>query len=253
MNIDRMKLDVLYEDNHLLVVNKPSGLSTMGDAGRPTLHGLAADYLKRKYSKPHGVYVGIVSRLDAMTSGVIVLARTSKAAARLNIQFATKAKIAGDPHANVSQATTDTLRKSYLCIVRPEPNLMVGRPSLSVSGHLQDYLYKDDAAHRMRACEHPRPDAKASELQFEIIEHRGEDLLMTVVPLTGRKHQIRVQFASRGYPILGDRKYGSSATWAEGIALHSHRLTIQHPTRHESMTFTCPPPDSWNVCFENTP
>lgn len=242
MNVDRITLDVLYEDNHLLVVNKPSGLATMGDAGRSTLHSLAADYLKQKYRKPHGVYVGIVSRLDAMTSGVIVLARTSKAAARLNVQFAAKSNTSCIPRANDSQDAFGSLQKSYLCIVRPQPNRTADLPS---DGRLLDFLYKDDEAHRMRTCEHPRANTKASELQYETIERRGEDLMLSVVPLTGRKHQIRVQFASRGYPILGDRKYDSPVKWPSGIALHSHRLTIEHPTLRELMTFSCPPPNSW--------
>lgn len=240
-----MMLDVLYEDNHLLVVNKPAGLATMGDNGRPTLHGLAADYLKTKYKKPHGVYVGIVSRLDAMTSGVIVLARTSKAAARLNVQFAAKSKSTSEASADHSRDGVNSLKKSYLGVVRPNFRHAAAPRSLTETGRLEDYLYKDDPAHRMRACDKPRADAKWSELRYEIVERRGEDLLLSVVPVTGRKHQIRVQFASRGYPLLGDRKYGSAAKWPAGIALHSHRLTIQHPTLGEPMTFTCPPPSSW--------
>ena len=226
---------ILYEDNHLLVINKPAGIATMGVATtngeqRETLHSVAGAYLKQKYQKPHGVYVGIVSRLDAMTSGVIVLARTSKAASRLNEQFAQKAK-------------SQDLEKCYLAIVRSE---VPATPELPEVGRFSDFLYKDDAAHRMRAATNEREGAKLAELDYQTL-HQGEDYrVISVVPKTGRKHQIRVQFASRGWPILGDRKYGASTRWADGIALHSHRLTVQHPTRREPMTFECPPPPSWN-------
>ncbi len=121
-----MRLEVLYEDNHLLVVNKPAGIATMGDGDRLTLHSLAAAYLKEKYQKPHGVYVGIVSRLDSLVSGVVVLARTSKAAARLNTQFAEHAKClnAGGINAFISKGSADamSIRKTYLAVVRAEPH-----------------------------------------------------------------------------------------------------------------------------------
>ncbi|WP_404304445.1 RluA family pseudouridine synthase [Neorhodopirellula lusitana] len=221
---------VIYEDNHLLVVNKPAGVSTMGDENRQTLHTLAGAYLKQKYQKPHGVYVGIVSRLDAMTSGVIVLARTSKAAARLNVQFAQK-------------SSSKHLEKTYLAIVQATNGVAA---NLSDKGTLSDYLYKDDAAHRMRATAGPQDGAKLAELGYRMLHRSDSYQVMSVVPKTGRKHQIRVQFATRGWPILGDRKYGSPLQWADGIALHSQRLTIEHPTRREPMTFECPPPESWN-------
>lgn len=234
-----MSLDVLYEDNHLLVVNKPPGLATMGDPGRPTLHGLASDYLKQRYNKPHGVYVGIVSRLDAMTSGVIVLARTSKAAARLNVQFAAKSQGAGKDLVDQQRV----LQKHYLAIVRPEPN---GAAALPSDGRLVDWIYKDDAAHRMRTSPHQREDAKIGELTFEITRKSDAFQIVSVVPISGRKHQIRVQFASRNWPILGDRKYASTAKWPLGIALHSHSLRFEHPTLRKPMTFQCDPPSHWD-------
>lgn len=247
-----MKLDVIFEDNHLLVVNKPSGLVTMGaDPTGPdprlTLHSLAGAYLKQKYDKPHGVYVGIVSRLDAMTSGVIVLARTSKAAARLNAQFAAKSQNATTSGSSET-SNSGGLLKSYLAIVQAEPNRSARLPEHSV---WSDFIYKDDDAHRMRTCRQPRSDAKPAELSFHVqrrddaVERRG-GTLVRVLPLTGRKHQIRVQFASRGFPILGDVKYGSTFPWGDGIALHSESMTIQHPTLKTSMTFECRPPKSWN-------
>jgi len=241
------EIDVLYEDNHLLVVNKPAGLPTMGDADRETLHSLAGAYLKRKFNKPHGVYVGIVSRLDSMTSGVIVLARTSKAAARLNTQFADNAKRLNRESAtrgssDAPPGAPESIRKTYLAIVRPEP---YGNAPLSPRGRMLDNLYKDDAAHRMRVTALPRDNAKPASLIYQTLASEPSHAFVAVAPLTGRKHQIRVQFAARGWPILGDRKYGSTAVWQSGIALHSYQLTIEHPTRREPMTFRCPPPESW--------
>lgn len=241
-----MQLKILYEDNHLLVVNKPAGLATMGDGGRPTLHSLAAEYLKEKYNKPHSAYVGIVSRLDALVSGVIVLARTSKAAARLNTQFADHAKnlnLGTDSAPMPEDSSSLSMRKTYLAVVRAEPHRSA---PLADSGVLDDFLYKDDAAHRTRATSAPRDDAKLASLRFQTLFSSDHSSVLAVAPLTGRKHQIRVQLASRGWPILGDQKYGSQTEWPTGIALHSLQLTIEHPTRREPMTFTCPPPIAWN-------
>ncbi|TWU19893.1 RluA family pseudouridine synthase [Allorhodopirellula heiligendammensis] len=241
-----MKLNVLYEDNHLLVVNKPAGLATMGDGDRTTLHSLAAAYLKQKYDKPHGVYVGIVSRLDSLVSGVIVLARTSKAAARLNTQFADHAQrlnAATSKPASRDRLTPPSIRKTYLAVVRAEPHRAA---PLAANGRLDDHLYKDDAAHRMRAAQASRDDAKPASLLFQTLTTSDHSSVLAVAPLTGRKHQIRVQLAARGWPILGDRKYGSQTEWPTGIALHSMQLTIEHPTRREPMTFVCPPPVAWN-------
>lgn len=243
-------LEVLYEDNHLLVVNKPSGMATMGgtpsskslahDVSEPTLHQLAGSYLKQKYNKPHGVYVGIVSRLDRMTSGVIVLARTSKAAARLNPQFSAESHASRKPSPHAAQ-------KTYLAVVRA--NSITG-DAIPPSGQWTDWIYKDDAAHRMRISDQPRPDAKPAELRYQLL-HRSESpddqaRVLMVTLMTGRKHQIRAQLSHRGYPILGDRKYKSDVPWPVGIALHSWLLTIEHPVRREPMTFVCAPPPAWD-------
>jgi 23S rRNA pseudouridine1911/1915/1917 synthase len=241
------RLEIIYEDNHLLVVNKPAGLATMGDGDHTTLHSLAAAYLKQQYNKPHGAYVGIVSRLDSMVSGVVVLARTSKAAARLNAQFADHAK---QLNRNLSGAASESVavRKTYLAVIRAEPNRDA---PLNADGWLEDQLYKDEQAHRMRSARALRDDTKPASLQYQTLMAEERHSIIAVAPMTGRKHQIRVQFAARGWPILGDRKYGSQTVWAgggasNGIALHSLQLTIEHPTKKERMTFKCPPPVSWN-------
>ncbi|MDG2219959.1 MAG: RluA family pseudouridine synthase [Rubripirellula sp.] len=217
-------LDILYEDNHLLVVNKPTGIATMGaEPGSVTIHELAADYLKRKYNKPGNVYVGIVSRLDLMTSGVLVLARTSKAAARLSDQFAGRGSF--------------TSRKLYLAAVQGHPQ--------PTDGEWNDLIYKDDAAHRMRVSPIQNAETRQAKLRYLTVNDTQSGSLLAIELLTGRKHQIRVQAAERGYAILGDRKYGSRAAFPTGIALHSWQLLLQHPTKRNPMSFEASPPKSW--------
>jgi 23S rRNA pseudouridine1911/1915/1917 synthase len=215
---------ILFEDNHLLVLNKPSGLATMGALeGEPSLVEWARADLKRRYNKPGNVYVGVVQRLDAWASGVLVLAKTSKAAARLTAQFAAR-----------------ETSKVYWCVVEGlvEP----------ANGTWHDHLAKDDAAHRVRSVTKSAPGAQAATLNYHV---RGSsaDRQMTwlqVELLTGRKHQIRVQCSSRGYAIIGDQKYDATTRLApETIALHSRTLSFEHPTRGERLTFTAPLPGSW--------
>lgn len=215
-------LDVLYEDNHLLVVNKPSGIATMGAESGPTIHSMAADYLKRTYNKPGKAFVGIVSRLDSMTSGVLVLARTSKAASRLSEQFASK---------------REGVSKIYLAVVSPSVDCE--------KETWTDWVRKDDSAKRMRVVDSSAKDAKQARLQYCTLVSGLNHSLVAVQLLTGRKHQIRVQFADRGHPVIGDRKYGSPRPFSAGVALHSWRLQIVHPTRREPMWFTANPPPSW--------
>ena len=158
-----------------------------------------------------------------MTSGVIVMARTSKAASRLTPQFAN--------HSGVGA------KKTYLAVV-------AGRVEQQ-QGSLVDDVYKDDAAHRMRVAHHSRADAKEARLEYEVSGYDRESTLLKVKPLTGRKHQIRLQWSEAGFPILGDTKYGGERSWPTGIALHSWRLSIMHPTKKERMTFEAPVPEVW--------
>jgi len=218
------QLSVLYEDNHLLVINKPACIATMGaESGQPTIHQMAADYLKQKYNKPGNVYVGIVSRLDTMTSGVLVLARTSKAASRLSDQFAGRGE--------------HRTRKLYLAVVegRVEP----------VTGQWTDLVRKDDAARRMRVAAQATSDSREANLSYTTVTTTDDATLLAVELLTGRKHQIRVQAADRGHAVLGDRKYGSRRGFPHGIALHSWQLLVHHPTKRDAMQFHCDPPPSW--------
>ncbi len=217
-------LDILYEDNHLLVVNKPVGIATMGAEQGPTVHSMAADYLKRTYHKPGKAFVGVVSRLDAMTSGVLVLARTSKAASRLSTQFA--------------ERSGDGTTKIYLAAL--DGDLQASQ------GELTDQVLKDDAAHRMRVVPNGAPQAKEARLRYCQLIANESTSVVAVRLMTGRKHQIRLQFAERGHPVLGDRKYGCKTRFSAGIAFHSWRLRIMHPTKRTPLWFQADPPRSWN-------
>lgn len=228
-------MNVLYEDNHLLVVDKPAGIATMG--ARPdvaTVHQWATDYLKRRYNKPGNVFVGVVSRLDRLTSGVIVLARTSKAASRLAIQFGGPGK---------SKKVSTKARKLYLAMVAGDLQKDSG---LSRSGTLTDQVFKDDASHRMRVARNRQHDTQLARLNYCVIDRSASRTLVAVGLLSGRKHQIRLQFADRGHPILGDTKYGSVDRFPCGVALHSWQLLIAHPTQQEPMLFRAPIPKSWH-------
>ena len=218
-------LDVLYEDNHLLVVNKPPLLPTMGVAeNKSSLVTVAKSYLKQKYNKPGNVFLGIVSRLDAFASGTIVLARTSKAASRLSQQIRSRA-----------------MDKSYLTIVSGMPIEHVGQ--------LENWVAKDEPNHRMMTVSEAtsRNQAKLAQLEYETLGQHENRSLLSVQLITGRKHQIRVQFSALRAPIVGDRKYGSREWFAAGIALHCHRLTFRHPTQKNEMSFVSWPPEHWNL------
>ena len=214
---------VLYEDNHLLALNKPAGLATMGaKAGQPSVWSLAKEYVKHKYRKPGGVFLGTVSRLDAGVSGVVLFARTSKAAARLAEQFRSR-----------------SVQKLYWAIVsgRPEP-----------AAECIDWLLKDEERVRMcvvRADAGHKRQAQRASLRYRRMSETPLGWVLEIELHTGRKHQIRVQLSHRGLPIVGDRKYGSRAPFASGIALHSRQLEFTHPTRRERLVLTAPVPVAW--------
>lgn len=218
-----MPLEVLYEDNHLLVLNKSAGLATMGVAeDEPSLVTAAKAYLKSKYHKPGNVYLGVVSRLDSLASGAVVLARTSKAAARLTELFRSRA-----------------VAKTYWAVT-------VGQ-IVPASGSLVDWVLKNEVQQRMTVVDASRRGAQEARLSYRTLEQLRVGSLVEVDLETGRKHQIRLQLAERGFPIYGDRKYGSPTTFCQGkaIGLHSRRLAFQHPVRHDELEFEVPPPASW--------
>jgi len=239
-------LEILFEDNHLLVVNKPAGLPTMGSESGPTVHSLAAQYIKQSCGKPGRVFVGIVSRLDAMTSGVLVLARTSKAASRLTAQFASKAlKIDTTPKPKGKKKTVAAPRKIYLAVVQGKLD--------ANANHWSDQIRKDEAAHRMRLSPTVSPDTQTAELRYQVLSTNQANTTLAVELLTGRKHQIRTQFADRDHPVLGDHKYGAKTKFQMGIALHSWRLQIEHPTKRVPMWFEAPLPTTWSPFRKGMP
>ena len=200
---------VIYLDNHLLVVNKPAGILVQGDAsGDLDLLTACKAYLKEKFEKPGNVFLGLVHRLDRPVSGVMVFARTSKAASRLGQQFRQR-----------------TVKKKYLAMVEAEP------PG---NGTLIDYLRKDHKTVRIVAPDHPK--GMRAELSYTVLTRKKGRSIVLVDLATGRPHQIRVQLANQGWPIVGDFKYGSK-TPLDGwnLALHSVQLEVEHPTQKTRM------------------
>lgn len=218
--------EVLLLDNHLLAVDKPAGMLVQGDrTGDDDLVTLAKAFLKRRFDKPGNVFVGLVHRLDRPTSGVVVLARTSKAAGRLSEQFRRR-----------------SVEKRYLAVVE-------GR--LQGGGERTDWLAKGEGG-GARLVEEGAEGAQRAALRWRALAASGPRTLVEVDLLTGRKHQIRVQLAGLGAPILGDLRYGSRTpfTGGRGIALHAHRLVVEHPTQREPVALEAPPPPAWRGLFD---
>lgn len=220
------EVEVLIEDNHLLIVNKPAGLLTQGDAGgEPTLVDWAKEYLRARYNKPGNVYVGLVHRLDRPVSGVLALTRTSKGASRMAEQF-----------------RDGTVRKIYWAIVE---GLVADD-----SGEWTDWLLKDSRHNLVEVVEAGQPGARQAGLAYRVLGRDRGRTWVELRPLTGRTHQLRVQLASRGFPIVGDRKYGAASelTALDGrprIALHARQLGFNHPTTRQWLEPTAPVPADW--------
>jgi 23S rRNA pseudouridine1911/1915/1917 synthase len=219
----RHQLNVVYEDNHLLVVNKPAGLPTAGvPAGRDSLLEVVRQYLIEKYNKPGNAFVGIVSRLDAPVSGIVLMARTSKAARRMTEQFRER-----------------RVRKIYWAQVagRVEP----------AEGAWTDWLEHDERHRRMRIAQPETDGAREARLRYRRLSFAGDSTQLEITLETGRKHQIRLQAATHGFPVLGDRKYGSQVVFPQGIALHSRLLEFEHPVKKTAMKLVVPVPESWRT------
>lgn len=211
-------MKVLFEDNHLLVLSKPAGQIVQEDKTlRRSLLDEAKNWLKQKYKKPGNVYLGLVHRIDRLSSGVVVLAKTSKAASRLSDEFRRR-----EP------------AKIYWAQVEgklPEEAAWI------------DMLKRTDYASRVVEA----PDGKEARLQFRRLAYSAGVSLAEIALETGRHHQIRVQFGHRGHHILGDRRYGSMIPFSDdAIALHARSITLRHPTKGEEMTFVCEPAANWN-------
>ena len=265
MNVDQLSdtgapFEILCEDGPVFAVNKPAGLLTLGaKPGVPTLERLVKQFLKDKYGKPGNVYLGIPHRLDRPVSGVVVFARNSKAAARLAEQFRER-----------------QVRKIYWALVESPP--------ASPTGELVDWLLKAPDEASVQIVSPETPGARECRLKYRVIEPHSElriphselatnsatspplpspdeggkknCTMLDIEPLTGRTHQIRVQLAAHGSPIVGDVQYGATTRLLsepaadprdEPIGLHARSLTILHPVRYDSLTITAPLPAHWRI------
>jgi 23S rRNA pseudouridine1911/1915/1917 synthase len=218
-------LDILFEDNHCLAVNKPSGTVCAHFQGREeTLDREVKSYLKDKHQKPGNVFLGVVHRIDRPVSGVVLFARTSKAAARLSEQF--------------REGTVD---KIYWAVLEGA----IG----TTAGTLEDWLLKDASATRVEIVEPHTPHARQAVLHFQRLAEYGGLTLVEVRPQTGRRHQLRAQLAHHGHPIFADSRYGSVHTFGNAIGLHARQLTFLHPVRYEPVTLTADVPRNWKRRF----
>jgi 23S rRNA pseudouridine1911/1915/1917 synthase len=221
-----MEIEILLEDNHCLAVNKPAGLLSQGDeSGDPSLVTWAGEYLKTRYQKPGNAYVGLLHRLDRPTSGVVLLARTSKAAGRLSEQF-----------------RKGTIAKLYWAIVEGHPR--------QDEGVWVDFLQKNERENRVRVVEPAANQIRQAEVSYRVLKSAGKFSKLELQPVTGRSHQLRAQLAARGLPIMGDLKYGASRALAAGdghrrIALHARQLCFRHPIRGEVISVVAPAPADW--------
>lgn len=188
--------------------------------GDPSLVVLAKEYLKHKFHKPGNVFLGVVSRLDRLVTGAVVLARTSKAASRLSEQF-----------------RLGTVSKFYWAAIPGTPDFD--------SGVFEDWLRKNDQRQRVERVLMSDPGAKQARLRYRTIQYRQGYSILEIDLMTGRKHQIRVQLAERSMPIVGDKKYGSQQPFPRGIALHSRVLSFAHPVSKERLRFEVETPASW--------
>ena len=214
-------LKVLYEDNHLIAVFKPAGILVQGDdSGDECLMDQVKEYLKEKYHKPGNVFLGLLHRLDRPVSGIVLFAKTSKGASRLSEQF-----------------RNHTIKKMYHALVETSSS----RP-LPLAGTLVNYLKKDSETNKVAVFDKPHHGALRAELSYKILEQRKEQAVVEVELKTGRPHQIRVQFAHAGSPLVGDKKYGARTEFFKQgcIALQAVKLEFVHPTQSTLISVILP-------------
>ena len=214
-------MTVIYEDNHLIIVNKQAGEIVQGDkTGDAPLSDIVKNWLKEKHNKPGNVYLGVVHRLDRPVSGVVLFAKTSKALPRLNKMFAEHNKVT----------------KTYWAIVQNRPTLP--------EGTLTHWLTRQEKNNTARAYDREVPGSKKAVLDYRLITSSDRYHLLEIHLHTGRHHQIRCQLAKMGCPIKGDLKYGAPRSNPDGsISLHARNLTIEHPVSHETISITAPVPE----------
>jgi 23S rRNA pseudouridine1911/1915/1917 synthase len=225
---NKSNLQVLYEDNHIIIVNKRAGDIVQGDkTGDKPLSDVVKDYIKDKYNKPGNVYLGTVHRLDRPTTGLVIFAKTSKVLPRLNKLFLSK-----------------DIKKTYWAIVKNEPP--------KHEDTLTHWLKKNPKNNKSKAHSNEVKDSKKAILHYQVIKKLDNYFLLEVNLETGRHHQIRVQLASIGCPIKGDLKYGFDRSNKDAsISLHARHIEFMHPVKKESISIEAPLPDDaiWNACL----
>jgi 23S rRNA pseudouridine1911/1915/1917 synthase len=214
-------LDVVYEDNHLLVINKPAGILVQGDSTHDKpLVNYGKEYIKKKYNKPGEVFLGVVHRLDRPVSGLVVFARTSKALERMNKIFHDR-----------------KVQKTYWAITKQKT-----RPE---KGKLVDWMIKDTTKNVSKVCSEETEGAKRAELSYRYLGTLNRHHLIEITPKTGRPHQIRVQLSTAGCPIRGDIKYGFKQPNPDAsIHLHARKLYFVHPVKKEPVELVAGLPES---------
>lgn len=221
-----MNLSVIYEDNHLIAVNKPAGILSQGDkTGDEPLSYYVKRYIKDRYNKPGEVFLGTIHRLDRPVSGVTVFARTSKALTRMNALFKER-----------------KIQKDYIALVQNRPP--------KDQQKLENYLVKDHRINKVRCYQREVKNSKKSTTHYKVLSRINDIYALNVSPLTGRPHQIRVQLANIACPILGDLKYGSPKKFTpNAIALHCFGLEFIHPVKKTNIRITAMPPHiaNWDL------
>jgi len=221
-------MQVVYEDNHIIIVNKQSGEIVQGDkTGDRPLSDIVKDYIKEKYAKPGAVFLGVVHRLDRPVSGLVIFARTSKALTRLNKMFAE-----GEVH------------KTYWAIVKRDEKSEVKGEINDEWQTLEHWLVRNEKQNKSYAYDSEKPNAKKAVLKYRTLSHSDNYKLLEIRLLTGRHHQIRCQLAAMGCPIKGDLKYGAPRSNPDGsISLMARRVEFIHPVSKEPITVEAPCPN----------
>lgn len=221
-------MKVVYEDNQIVVVLKPHNVPSQADeSGDEDLLSMVKNYVKEKYNKPGQVFIGLVHRLDRPTGGLMVFARNSKSAARLSAQIA-----------------SHEMKKTYFAVLNGVPR--------NPSGTLTNYLKKDEKENIVKIVTRSESGAKESVLNYKVLQTDGDLALVQVEIITGRSHQIRVQFAGINCPVFGDNKYGKKISKTDNLALWAGKLEFSHPTTKQKMVFSCAPDTSlspWNKFY----
>lgn len=219
-------LTVIFEDNHLIAINKPAGALVHGDeTGDKTLADSVKQYIKTRYNKPGDVFLGVIHRLDRPVSGVVIFARTSKALIRMNKMLQEKA-----------------IQKTYLAIVTKRPE--------ELSATLTHHISKDETKNIVKAYASKKTGTKEAILKYHLKGELDGKILLEVNPLTGRPHQIRAQLSKIDCPILGDLKYGAEYPMPDkSIGLHCYEMSFLHPVKNEPVVIKADPPHKfpWNI------